>query len=167
MASRMRLRRDDGQVYLNRWGFEHDRIGGVFLHKMEAPDPGLDLHDHPWRFLSFILKGGYTEERRLVDDACLYAELAESIDATTVDLRKVPWPRGHVSRRRRFSFKWLYLNECHRITHLPKGVSWSIILHGPKRKDRPAGAKWGFYTSKGWVAGQDFRTESRDLWNEI
>jgi hypothetical protein len=165
MASRMRLRRADGSVYLNRWGCEHDRIGGVFLHKMEAPDPGLDLHDHPWKFLSFILKGGYTEERRLVDDADIWAAFAEDMDIH----RSVssPWPRGLIYRRRRFSFKWLYLNECHRITYLPKGVSWSIILHGPKRKDRPAGAKWGFYTSKGWVAGQDFRTESRDLWNEI
>jgi hypothetical protein len=59
MASRIRLRREDGRVYLNRWGFECDRIGGVFLRKMEAPDPGLDLHDHPWSFVSLILKGGY------------------------------------------------------------------------------------------------------------
>lgn len=60
---RLTLRRADGQVYLNRWGVGHDRVGRVLLHKMEAPDPGVDLHDHPWWFVSIVLWGGYTEQR--------------------------------------------------------------------------------------------------------
>lgn len=52
---RLTLRRADGEVYLNRWGIGHDRVGGVLLHRMDAPDPGVDLHDHPWWFVSIIL----------------------------------------------------------------------------------------------------------------
>ena len=44
---RLTLRRSDGRVYLNRWGIGDDRIGGVLLHRMDAPDPGTNLHDPP------------------------------------------------------------------------------------------------------------------------
>jgi cellulose synthase/poly-beta-1,6-N-acetylglucosamine synthase-like glycosyltransferase len=66
MYRRLTLRRADGRVYLNRWGIGHDRIGGVLLHRMDAPDPGIDLHDHPWWFASLIIKGGYTEARATI-----------------------------------------------------------------------------------------------------
>jgi hypothetical protein len=78
-----------------------------------------------------------------------------------------PAPRGVRNIRRWMSIKTLDLKTCHRITRLFQDTSWSIIVHGPKRRDRPKGRKWGFYFPDGWVAGQDFRTESRDLWNEI
>jgi len=32
----------------------------IFLHKFHRSDPD-DLHDHPWPFITFILKGGYWE----------------------------------------------------------------------------------------------------------
>lgn len=35
--------------------------GGIYLHKLCGPDPRDTLHDHPWPFVSFVLKGGYLE----------------------------------------------------------------------------------------------------------
>ena len=32
----------------------------IFLHKFLKSDPD-DLHDHPWRYFTFILRGGYWE----------------------------------------------------------------------------------------------------------
>ncbi len=167
MASRMRLRRDDGQVYLNRWGVEWKRLGGIFLHKMEAPDPGWWLHDHPFSFVSFIVKGGYWEERNVVELAVNDARYAQSVDILHNGRRVGLAPRGDRVKRSRWSFKTLGLDECHRITQLIGKTSWSIIIHGPNRTDRPDGAKWGFYTPEGWVGGQDFRQEDRALENEI
>lgn len=50
----------DGRTFLRRRGVDA-RLFGVLLHRIDAPDPGLDLHDHPWPFVSIVLRGGYTE----------------------------------------------------------------------------------------------------------
>jgi hypothetical protein len=33
----------------------------VFLHKLQAPNPHPQCHDHPWSFVAVILRGGYWE----------------------------------------------------------------------------------------------------------
>ena len=42
--------------YLTRWHLipENNRFN-VFLHRMNAPDPGRALHDHPWNFTTYVL----------------------------------------------------------------------------------------------------------------
>ena len=140
----MRLRRGDGEVYLDRYGLEC-RLGGVFLHKMEAPDPGIHRHDHPWVFWSLVLKGGYTEERQ--------------------DARTAPGPVPAVVVRRCWSVKAVRLDECHRIFKLHRVPTWTLVLRGPKRRD------WGFYLPTGWMDWRTYdatvRAEARDLWVEI
>jgi len=151
----MRLRRADGAIYLDRWGVEC-RLGGIFLHKMEAPDPGIDLHDHPWWFTSLILWGGYTEERCTTSRACAVAEWAESVDLPR---------RGYRRHRRWLSLETTPLDFAHRITELRRRTSWSLVLHGPKRRT------WGFYPPSGrldWRVYDDtVRAERRDMWAEI
>jgi hypothetical protein len=36
----------------------------IYLHKLYSPNPHPDCHDHPWSFVTFILKGGYYEETK-------------------------------------------------------------------------------------------------------
>ena len=45
-----------------RWRILHTPFFGVYLHKWDLPDPRPTLHNHPWNFLSLILKGGYTQK---------------------------------------------------------------------------------------------------------
>jgi hypothetical protein len=149
MASRMRLKMGDGAVYLNRWGVEHDRIGGVFLHKMEAPDPGTWLHDHPWVFWRLILKGGYIERSAHIHDSPRHR------------------PGGWSHAVGRWTWSKVDLDHCHTIAHLLKRTSWSLVIHGPKRMDREAGKLWGFYTPDGWTPGTDYRNEDREIWNDL
>lgn len=157
---RLTLRRADGRVYLNRWGFGHDRIGKVLLHRMDAPDPGIDLHDHPWSFLTIILWGGYTEERASIRDAERLATVADVLD----DLADEQHPRGEVQRVRWLSARLMRLDECHRITELRRKTSWSLVICGPVRRG------WGFYTSDGYVPepiyDQTIRAGRRDLWSD-
>lgn len=35
----------------------------LFVHYYLRPDPDRDLHDHPYSFFSWIVRGGYTEAR--------------------------------------------------------------------------------------------------------
>lgn len=76
--------RTDGPVYLKRYylvrreeektAYVHKRprfnltwhrsTDGIqiYLHKICRSDVDLELHDHPWHFLSVLLRGGYDEE---------------------------------------------------------------------------------------------------------
>lgn len=141
MSARFRLRRPDGQVYLERWGLElgrAGRFGGVFLHRMSGPDPGKDLHDHPWWFASFVLWGGYVQR---------WAETRTPDDFS-------------VGRRRRWTWKSLPLDVCHTITKV-EGTTWTLVIHGPRRRD------WGFYTPQGWVFHLDYDDTRRGLKTEL
>lgn len=153
---RLTLRRADGQVYLNRWGIGHDRIGGVLLHRMDAPDPGIDLHNHPWTFASIVLWGGYVELRAGSDDAALCAALAEQYPATCT--------RGVVETRRPFSIRRMRLDECHTITRLLRRRSWTLVIKGPRRQG------WGFFLPTGYMPEAEYdatvRAERRDLWSD-
>jgi hypothetical protein len=117
---RLRLRRSDGRVYLNRWGIR-TRWGSILLHRMTAPDPGFDLHDHPWNFTAIILRGGYTEHRSDILTHMAYG-----------DHRVVEHRPGSVNRITR--------SECHRIVALQHTTSWSLVFTGPRNGDT-----WGFY----------------------
>jgi hypothetical protein len=49
-------------TYLYRWIVLSTRFLGVYLHHFVGDDWSLDLHDHPKRFVSIGLAGGYVEQ---------------------------------------------------------------------------------------------------------
>lgn len=111
-----------GRTFLRRRGLDL-RWGGILVHRIDAADPGMDLHDHPWAFVSIVLRGGYTEE---FCDTRL----------ATGDLGERTW--------RRWSIHRMPLNIAHRITAVePNTVT--LVLR--TRKTR----RWGFYLPTGWV----------------
>lgn len=151
---RLRLRRADGRIYLDRWGIGHDRIGRVLVHRMAAPDPGIDLHDHPWWFVTIPLWGGYTELRNNIRDAVRWAEIAERPGSDN--------DRGGRSVRRPFRPAVMRLDQCHTIISLTKRTCWTLVIGGPRVR------LWGFYTPTGYlneaVYDATVRAERRDLW---
>ncbi len=48
-------------TYLYRWPIFHRRWLGIYLHHFVGEDWSRDMHDHPKRFVSIGLKGGYVE----------------------------------------------------------------------------------------------------------
>lgn len=107
--------RHDGRSFLERRGLDLGPVG-VYVHHIAGPDPGLDLHDHPWPFVSLILRGGYVEQ------------VADTREPWLVRLRK--WHRWSVHR--------MPFTICHRIVQAEPGT-WTLIVRG--RKSRT----WGFY----------------------
>jgi hypothetical protein len=85
----------------------------VCLHWFHKPDPEPFDHDHPVSFLSFILRGGYTEQRN-----------------------------GAVRRRRWFNFVRASESDRHTIVAL-HGKPLTLCLMGPKTREwgfhRPSG----------------------------
>lgn len=130
-----------GATFLRRRGIEHARLGGLLVHRLDAPDPGLDMHDHPWPFVSIVLRGGYFEE----------------FDAVPLD-RDQWWPRpGRVQsrRHRRWSVHKMPLRVSHRIAAVEPGTV-TLVVRGRKVRD------WGFYQpDRGWVDWREYDYEVR------
>jgi hypothetical protein len=51
----------DAAEYMRRYHLEFTRDRAIRFHHIVASDPGTDLHDHPWDFVSVMLDGAYTE----------------------------------------------------------------------------------------------------------
>ena len=54
---------NNNEPYVGRFSFIFNRKiapFNIFFHKLFLSDPD-DMHDHPWSFISLIIKGGYWE----------------------------------------------------------------------------------------------------------
>lgn len=153
-----------GRTFLRRRGLDL-RIGGILIHRIDAPDPGLDLHDHPWTFWTLIVRGGYTEE---VAEAhperdtygycpnCGCATCSHRLTGcrwcpcNTVSLKHEPQIRVW----RRWSLHRMPLEVAHRITACePRTVT--LVVRGPKVR------RWGFYLPTGWIDWEDYDYAAR------
>lgn len=139
---RLTLRTADGTPFLERWALDLG-VCGVYVHHLVGPDPGLDLHDHPWPFAAVVLSGAYVDE-------AAEARTASNRAAYSDDGH----PRGDRRLWRRGSVHVVGLDEAHRITSCTPGC-WTLVLRGRAR--RP----WGFYTPDGWVDSDAYDYEGR------
>ena len=111
---------DPAMAYLVRWRLVQTPWFGVYLHKINLDDAGRPLHDHPWPFVTFILKGGYREDYRA---------------SATAPLKVQGWGRWSIHRMTTTAF--------HGITAVD-APTWTLVLTG--RRSRV----WGFLTDQGW-----------------
>lgn len=120
------------------------------------------MHNHPWWFGSLVLKGGYIEQRLLIQEAQEWAQLAEDREWRRHLLKEhnKSNPRGRINHRRRWSWQTMRLDECHRITNLDAESVWTLVVRGPVRR------KWGFFEPTGFVHSSDYSTNRRDMWTE-
>ena len=124
----------DGGLYLRRWRIVQTPWFAIYLHKIARSDKDRDLHDHPWSFVSLILRGGYDE---VLDGAASWFPTTANAWAKPV-------------RRRWLSLSFRRATDAHRILRLHRTPTWTLVLTGPRRRD------WGFYIDgKGFV---DWRT---------
>lgn len=129
------IRGKDGSLYMDRWYILYfARLFSIRLHHICRPDMDRWPHDHPWRFVSIILRGGYYEE------IC---------KANQFKNHGKDWIPHHTRRIRRFNHK--SSTDLHRIIKFmrPEG-SWTLVVTGPERRE------WGFMTSDGWISRRVF-----------
>lgn len=94
---------------------------GIYVHHLMRSDFDRALHDHPWPFVSFIVKNGYVEEHDHTNDR------------TKVQVQHLP---GNVILR---PAEWR-----HRVILEPGVTAWTLVIVG--RRCRP----WGFHLPSGW-----------------
>lgn len=126
---RMVIPCDEHAYYLVRLRLIQTPWFGVYLHDIHEPDSGRDPHDHPWTFVSIVLRGGYLEHlwTHPIGDPLGVARLHHN--------------RWSVHRMQR--------QHAHRIVLCDPGTK-TLVLTGPRR------GNWGFYTPHGWVAWDQY-----------
>lgn len=106
----------DGELYLTRLNILQTPWFSVKLHWIHRADPDRDLHDHPWPFISFVVRGGYEEYE------------SKNPDTEPGTLRKVSW------------FNYKNTRTAHRISYVKPGTI-TLILAGRRNSQKG----WGFY----------------------
>lgn len=123
------IRDKDGSPYMTRYFVFRVRWCkwfAIYLHNIHRDDRD-DMHDHPWNFTTFILRGGYWEY--LTDHPPL------------TDRRRWCKP-GSVLRHQ--------AEDVHRVALRRNDIgepipAWTLVVIGRKRRS------WGFHTLGGWV----------------
>jgi len=137
----VRVWKDDGKgdIYMRRWWLCRNRWFEARIHHIVSPDPGRDMHDHPWPFRTFILRGWYSEQRR---DAYLPAK--------NEGYKFEVFAESPLTRLEGDTYA-MNAHDRHRITGLCTGGAWSLfITRGPRDA-------WGFYTPKGYVDHNEYK----------
>lgn len=121
---------------------------GLFLHYFHRGDDDKSLHNHPWRWAcSFILAGGYSEERR-------GQPMPNSKGRYYVENRVVP----------PLSFNFIKGTDFHRVDLIDEERgAWSLFLVGPKI------TTWGFWDrhTGEFVGWREFISRKRgDSWQK-
>ncbi len=127
--------RRTGEDYMHRYYlFLKDRNKfpfNVTLHKIVKSDDPI-MHDHPWPYLTIVIKGGYWEHVPVFNkEGEMFAEISR-------------WRGpGSIIKRSANEFHWLELDE--RV-----GPATTIFFMGPQQRD------WGFLVKNKWIQWQKY-----------
>jgi hypothetical protein len=144
-------RSSEGTPYLDRLTLFGCPWFSLKLHHIRASDDDCP-HDHPWWFISLILKGGYYESRGvLLSKTAWYGpgrllyRSAKSIHR--LDLKTI-YPLVQVDMPSDASHFDLppasYVQSC-----------WTLVLTGRRIRN------WGFYTKGGWVPWRRYSAKTK------
>lgn len=117
----------DDAPYMLRWYLiPRNPLFNIYLHKFMRDDDDRALHDHPWWFVSLILKGCYVEKTE-----------TGHLHRTRGEIAYRPATHRHrviLERRSNGDIK-----PC-----------WTLVMTGRKKRT------WGFWCPKGFVPWFDF-----------
>lgn len=116
--------------YMRRWIFQHP-FGTIRLHNIRQPDADPDLHDHPFDFVSVILRGGYHELVPIPGGSPIHGPF-----------QVIEVEAGCLSFRRS--------TDAHRIVSLINGSAWTLVFSGRRVRG------WGFWSPDGFVPWREY-----------
>lgn len=107
--TRFKIHTADGRLYLDRLRIIQTPFFGIMLHKFMLPDSDPYVHDHPWSFISIVLRGGYWEMRRNKHDYTMNPKHVRFIN---------------IKRR----------DDAHFVYQLDRVPTWTLVIHGRRRR---------------------------------
>ena len=129
----------ESDPYMTRWRLIETPWFGVFFHRILRDDADRHLHDHPWPFVSLILRGGYFEEQPVTTSVVLPGEDDQ------LRLIAKAWKRP-------LSIIWHAATDLHRIELRNGRPAWTLVFIGRRCRE------WGFQTEEGWI---DWKTYTK------
>lgn len=114
---------------------------GIYLHRFIRSDYDRALHDHPWPFVSILLRGGYTEVHNQTIDG---KETKVLHRRGTVLVRPAEW-------KHRVELSW----------DLDNTPTWTLVLVGRRQR------QWGFWIDGKWCWWQKHDPERNACAEEI
>lgn len=129
--------------YMQRWVINF-RLFSIRVHRWWRSDDKRAQHDHPWWFITWIIKGSYTDWGRWV---CQHCKGSGRYPRASKRICSGCGGRGGDQTLRkeflkRWSIRYRPANHIHTVDVTPGGC-WTIMLTGPDKKD------WGFYIPRG------------------
>ncbi len=114
--------------YLLRWWLiPRNRFFNIYLHKFLRSDQDIELHDHPFWFVSLVLRGWYFEH--LVGDKVVKRSAGQFVARRSATAHRIALMTydGHVD-----------------VDDFAPELAWSLFITGPVTRS------WGFHCPKGW-----------------
>lgn len=120
-----------GKLYLKRYRIVETPFFGFYIHFIYGPDPQGAVHNHPYNFIAFAIKGSYVEKFVDSEDGSVLFPAIRTVWFTNIKYRK----------------------DFHRITSTSKPPVITILFRGIRRDD------WGFLTPNGFVPHKPYLEE--------
>jgi hypothetical protein len=144
--------------YLIRWNLFGCPWFSIKIHKLLIPDDDC-LHDHPWSFLTFILKGGYFETTNWKTKKSSQLRYAgEALQKIGQGIQYVTWhgPGNFLWRPNpfphRLNLKLVGGDQWRKFEYIP---CWTLLVTFKRERE------WGFWTPKGWIEWFKYDSKSR------
>jgi len=157
------IKRDDGQPYLKRWTlFNFFGLFKIRLHHILLSDYDC-VHDHPWWFITWIIKGGYWEyepveqfEKRCGIASAHYWMI----------INQVPTYRGRWSLlyrpstfKHRIALQEIFDGKRGLIGNIMDGpklkTAWTLVIMGRSKR------LWGFWTKMGFIPWFNYQSTQK------
>lgn len=138
--------------YMNRYWLFRPRNRTklqIRLHNVLRSDKGRDRHNHPWWYLTIILRGGYWEERTCFS--------SEDIPSSAIVIGSNSY-EGWIYKQWRGAGSIIFrkADTFHRL-FIPENATtetWTLFITGKKKQS------WGFLTRDGFVHHLNYQGEN-------
>lgn len=144
------------RFYFFRWRSRGEKHGPltVRVHHILRSDSDRHFHDHPWPYVTLILRGGYIEYRQFPLSTAEERQRAFKACAKAFDIDERWLGRDRVLVTRQFhgpgSILFRRASDRHWLELIDGVDCWSLFTHLRKQKE------WGFYTEQGFVPWRDY-----------
>lgn len=145
------ITREDNTPYLIRYTIFTCKLFSIKIHKILISDDAC-LHDHPWSFISIILKGGYVEERIIKWNHFPF-DSSYKIKKCILDHDNNRWGLKHKRLYGPGSILFRKAKTTHRLQIYQ--TAWTLVITFKKIKS------WGFFTKNGWVEWFKYKQQNQ------